>query len=313
MAETVEVGGREVALSKPEKLLFPGSGRDPGLSKGGLVDYYRRAAATMLPHVAGRPVSMHRFPDGIGGKRFFQKDAPDYFPDWIRTEEVAKEGGTVRHVVCDDAATLVYLANQACITPHVWLSRVAHLERPDRLVFDLDPPDGGGRSGDERGLDRLRWSARRTRDLLDALGLPAFLMTTGSRGFHVVVPLEPAAGFDAVRDFAAGVARLLARRHPERLTVEHRKAKREDRVFVDYLRNGYAQTAVPPYAVRARPGAPVATPLEWRELGRATPRRYTVKNLFRRLGQKGDPWAGIGDSATTLDGAREALRGIAGP
>ncbi|MFP3940905.1 MAG: non-homologous end-joining DNA ligase [Thermoanaerobaculia bacterium] len=312
MAETVEAGGREVALSNTDKVLFPGPGRDPGLTKGDLVDYYRRVAATMLPHVTGRPVSMHRFPDGIDGKRFFQKDAPDYFPDWIRMEEVGKEGGTVRHVVCDDAATLVYLANQACITPHVWLSRVAHLERPDRLVLDLDPPEGGGRSGDDRGVDRLRCVARRTRDLLDELDLPAFLMTTGSRGFHVVVPLEPAAGFDEVRELAAGVARHLARRHPDRLTVEHRKAKRGDRVFVDYLRNGYAQTAVPPYAVRARPGAPVAAPLEWRELGRATPRRYTVTNLLRRLAQKEDPWAGIDDSAATLDGAREALRKMAG-
>ena len=311
MAETIEVGGREVALSNVGKVLFPGSGRDPGLTKGDLVDYYRRVAATMLPHVAGRPVSMQRFPDGIDGKRFFQKEAPDYFPDWIRTEEVAKEGGTVRHVVCDREATLVYLANQACITPHVWLSRVAHLERPDRLVFDLDPPENGGRSGDDRGLDRLRWAARRTRDLLDVLGLPAFLLTTGSRGFHVVVPLEPAAGFDEVRAFAARVARRLARAHPDRLTVEHRKAKRGDRVFVDYLRNGYAQTAVPPYAVRARPGAPVATPLEWRELGRVAPRRYTMKNLFRRLAQKEDPWAGIDASAVTLDAAREALRALA--
>lgn len=299
MTLTLTVDGRSLAISHPEKTYFP----DAGITKGDLVDYYRRIAGTMLPHVAGRPVSMQRFPDGIAGQRFFQKDAPDYFPGWIHTEEVAKEGGTVCHVVIDDAATLVYLANQACITPHVWLSRVVHLDRPDRMILDLDPPEGA--AGEDLG--RLRRSVRWTRDLLEELGLEPFLMTTGSRGFHVVVPLEPAEDFDAVRAFARSAAKVLAARHPDRLTVETRKAKRGDRVFVDYLRNGYAQTGVPPYAVRARPGAPVATPVDWEELSGLAPRRYTLQNLFRRLARKDDPWAAIDRHRTTLREARERL------
>lgn len=304
MNQTLQVDGRTVEITRPDKVLFP----DGPVTKRDLVDYYRRVADTLLPHVAGRPVSMLRFPDGIEGNRFFQKDAPDYFPDWIHTEEIAKEGGSVTHVVIDDAATLVYLANQACITPHVWLSRVEHLDRPDRMILDLDPPDGS--AGEDLG--RLRRSVRWTRELLQELGLEPFLMTTGSRGFHVVVPLEPEEGFEAVRAFARKAAEALAARHPDRLTVETRKAKRGDRVFVDYLRNGYAQTGVPPYAVRARPGAPVATPVGWDELSGLEPRRYTVRNLFRRLSQKADPWAEIDYHRTTLGEARERLDGLRG-
>ncbi|HEX6199539.1 MAG TPA: non-homologous end-joining DNA ligase [Thermoanaerobaculia bacterium] len=298
MAKSIRIDGRTIELSNTGKVLFP----DAGLTKGDLVEYYRRVADTMLPHLRGRPVSMQRYPDGIDGKRFFQKDAPDYFPDWIRFEEVAKEGGTVRHVVCDDAATLVYLANQACITPHVWLSRAEHLERPDRMIFDLDPPEAS-----EKGPGPARRAARTVRDRLRDLGFEPFLTTTGSRGFHVVVPLEPEAGFDEVRAFAQALARELAARQPDRLTVETRKDKRGGRVFLDYLRNGYAQTAVPPYAVRARPGAPVATPVSWEELSGLDPRRYTVKNLFKRLGQKEDPWAEIDRKRKPLGDARERL------
>jgi bifunctional non-homologous end joining protein LigD len=298
MADSIKIDGRTVELSNTGKVLFP----DLRITKGDLVEYYRRVADTMLPHLRGRPVSMQRYPDGIDGKRFFQKDAPDYFPDWIRFEEVAKEGGTVRHVVCDDAATLVYLANQACITPHVWLSRTEHLERPDRMIIDLDPPEAS-----KKGPGPARRAARTVRDRLRELGFEPFLTTTGSRGFHVVVPLEPEAGFDEVRAFAQALARKLAARQPDRLTVETRKDKRGDRVFLDYLRNGYAQTAVPPYAVRARPGAPVATPVSWDELSGLDPRRYTVKNLFKRLGQKADPWAGIDRHRKPLGDARERL------
>jgi bifunctional non-homologous end joining protein LigD len=303
MADALTLDGRTVEITKPDKVFFP-DGPDGPVTKRDLVGYYRRVADTMLPHVAGRPVSMLRFPDGIAGPRFFQKDAPDYFPGWIHTEEVAKEGGTVRHVVIDDAATLVYLANQACITPHVWLSRIDHLQRPDRMILDLDPPDGA------EDLGRLRRAVRWTRELLEELGLEPFLMTTGSRGFHVVVPLVPEEEFDPVRAFARSAAETLAARHPDRLTTETRKAKRGERIFVDYLRNGYAQTGVPPYAVRARPGAPVATPVGWDELPGLGPRRYTLANLFRRLSRKDDPWAAIDRHRTTLGEARERLRAL---
>lgn len=291
----LEVDGRAVQVSSPDKVLFP----DDGITKADLAGYYVRVAEAMLPHVKGRPVTMQRFPDGIGGEAFFQKDAPDYFPGWIRTAKVKKESGTLDMVIAEEAATLVYLASQACITPHVWLSRIDRPQRPDRLIFDFDPP------GDDFGA--VRDGARRMRDLLEELGLVPFVMTTGSRGVHVTVPLDRSAGFDTVRAFARACADLLVRRRPKHLTVEHRKAKRGGRVYIDTARNAYAQTGVAPYAVRALPGAPVATPLEWSELGRAGPRSTTIANLFRRLGRKDDPWADIDRRARPLAKAARRL------
>lgn len=300
----MRVGRRSVEIGNPDKVLFPAS----GITKRDLASYYRDVAELLLPHVRDRPVSMHRFPDGIGGEDFYHKNVPDYFPDWIRTERVEKEGGTLRQLVIDSAATLVYLADQACITPHAWLSRVDRPRHPDRMIFDLDPPG----SDPESAFEEIRWAARRVKALMDDLGLLPFVQTSGSRGLHVHVPLDRGAGFDEVREFARAAADLLARRHPGRLTTEQRRAKRGGRVFLDVLRNAYAQTAVVPYAVRARPEAPVATPLEWEELGRADllPTSYTVDNLRRRMARKQDPWAGIGRHARSLRKPRRALDGL---
>lgn len=298
--KTIERDGHEVRLSNLDKVFFPGA----DITKGDVVDYYDRVAETMIPHVRGRFISMHRWPDGIEGEDFYQKEAPGYFPSWIRTGIVPKEEGSNRQVIVDDRATLVYLADQACLTPHVWLSRADRIRKPDRLVFDFDP------TGDwEEAFDGVRWAARRLRAFLEDLGVQAWVMTSGSRGLHVSTALEPTLDFDSVKPFARDVATVLAERYPDRLTVEVRKAKREGRIFIDYLRNEYAQTAVPPYAVRARPGAPVATPLEWDELSRSglDPRRYTLRNLFRRLGQRADPWVGIDRAATSLDEGRRRL------
>ena len=293
----MNVGGVEV--SDAGKVFFP----DAEITKGDVAGYYGRVADTMLPYVRGRCVSMHRWPDGIDGKDFYQKEAPDHFPDWIRREEVArKEGGSVRYVVADDARTLVYLADQGCLTPHVWLSRVEAPDMPDRMVFDLDPPGEG-----ESSVGEVRWAARRLKDLLDELGLAPLVMTSGSRGFHVHVILDGSADFDTSRAFARDVCSLLSDQHPERLTVAQRKSERGDRIFLDYLRNGYGQTSVPPYAVRARPGAPVATPLTWDELSGAEPRSYGVDNIFRRLGQTTDPWKESLDEPSDLEEARARL------
>lgn len=299
-ALAMEVGDREVEVSSPEKVLFP----EDGITKADLAEYYARVADTMLPHMAGRPISMQRFPDGIDGEAFYQKDAPDYFPDWIRTTRVKKEGGSLDMVIAEEPATLVYLASQACITPHVWLSRADRPDHPDRLIFDLDPPEGD--------FAPVRTAARRVRKLIEDTGLTPFLMTTGSKGVHVTVPLDRSAGFDEVRAFARRCAELLAARHPAELTVEQRKAKRGDRVYLDTMRNAYAQTGVPPYAVRARPGAPVATPIGWSELGRVEPDSYTICNLFRRLARKEDPWAGIDRKAGAVGRASKRLEDIEG-
>jgi len=292
---TIDVDGRSVEVSREDKVLFP----EDGVTKGDLVEYYRQVAPVMLRHLRDRPLVMHRFPDGIDGEGFYQKDTPEYFPEWIRRVSVEKEGGTVEHVVCSSAADLVYLADQACITPHVWLSTVGDLQRPDRIVFDLDPPDGG--------VAAVRSAARRVRDLMEEIGLVPFVMTTGSRGYHVVLPLRQETVFDDARDLAHDAARVLAARHPDELTVAQRKEKREGRVLVDYLRNSYAQTQVTPYAVRARAGAPVATPIDWDELGSVDPRRYDLDAALRRLRQKDDPWQDLPRHARSFDGPREAL------
>jgi bifunctional non-homologous end joining protein LigD len=279
-------------------LFFP----DDGFTKGDLIDYYDRIGDRMLPHLKDRPLMMHRFPDGIAGKDFYHKETPDYFPDWIETVSVKKEGGRVNHVVCANRATLVYLADQACITPHVWLSRRDRLNHPDRLVFDLDPP------GED--FAPVRQAAFYIRDLLDELDLESFLMTTGSRGLHVVVPLNRQDNFDTVRGFAQQLAETLAERHPDELTVEPRKNKRGGRLYLDTARNSYAQTAVAPYSVRAKNGAPVATPLKWHELKnrKLTARTYTINNIFRRLGSEDDdPWQGLNRRGKSLDKAGRKL------
>jgi bifunctional non-homologous end joining protein LigD len=292
----LKAGRRTVSISHPDKQLFPS-----GVTKAELAEYYARVTPAMLPHVRGRPLSLQRFPDGVDRQGFFQKNASGYFPNWIEIVEVPKRGGTVRHAVATDPATLVYLANQNTITPHVWLSRRDRLDRPDRLIFDLDP------SRDD--FAAVRRAARDFGELLEELGLSPFAMVTGSRGVHVTVPLERRADFAEVRAFAEDVASLMAARHPDRLTTEFRKAKRGGRLLLDVARNAWAQTAVPPYAVRARAEAPVAVPLEWSELGssKLRPDGWTVRTLFKRLDSRGDPWEKIGSAARPLGGARRQL------
>ena len=291
----------EFKLSNPGKVLFPAA----GLSKGDLIDYYERIAPWMLPHVAGRPLSLVRYPNGIEAEGFMQKNASDYFPDWVRRARLAKQDGVVDHVVAEDAATLAYLANQACVTFHVGLSRVDRIDHPDRMVLDLDPSDDD--------FAKVKWAAREARALLEEVGLVPFLQTTGSRGLHIWVPLDRSADFDQLRDFASRIAELLVARRPRELTTAQRKAKRGDRVFVDVGRNAYAQTAVAPYSVRARPQAPVATPIDWAELEdpKLGPQRYTIRNLFRRLGRKRDSWAEIDRHARALEPASQRLHRLA--
>ncbi|MGW2321694.1 non-homologous end-joining DNA ligase [Streptomyces sp. NPDC001680] len=298
--DEIRVGGRRVSLSNPDKELFP----DDGITKAELVDYYRSVARPMLTHLKDRPLVMERYPDGYRGKSFFHKDVPDYFPDWIRTVEVPKEGGRLTMAVCDDTATLAYLANQACITPHPWLSPANCLDCPDRLVFDLDPPEG-----EENGFATVRWSARTLGDLLTELGLRPALMTTGSRGMHLLILLDRRTDFDTARRFARRVADLLAARHSDRLTTEPRKNKRRGRLYLDTQRNAYAQTSVAPYAVRARPHAPVATPLDWDELDDPDlgPRRWTLRTLPERLDKYGDPWKGLSRCRRSLRTAQQRL------
>jgi len=304
-AESVTVSGIRVELSNTGKLLFD----DPEITKGDLVRYYRDMAGRILPHLRDRPLVMARYPDGIRGERIFQKNIPGYFPSWISRVEVEKAGGELRQVVCDKAATLVYLANQACIELHAFLSKTGELECPDQLVFDLDPP-GEDRFGDVVLL------ALRLRELLeDELKLTAYVKTTGGKGLHIHLPLRASDDFDAARRFARQASEVLAARNPDLLTTQQRRAGRGDRVYADVMRNAYAQTVVAPYSVRARPGAHVATPLWWEELEdrELTPRRFTLRSIGDRLERLGtsDPWAGLGRRRYGLARAARRLEQVA--
>jgi bifunctional non-homologous end joining protein LigD len=300
----VRAGRRTVEITHADRVVFPSA----GLTKLDLARHYDRVAPVMLPHVRARPVAMDSYPDGVSGDGYYIKEIPTHFPDWIARATVPKRGGEVTHVLANDGATLVYLAGQNVVTPHVWLSRADRPDRPDRLIFDLDPS--------RERFSEVRAAARALGEMLRDLDLAPFAMTTGSRGLHVVVPLRRRETFDAVRGFARAVAGALVAHDPKRLTTAQRKSGRGDRIFVDVLRNGYAQHAVAAYAVRAKPSAPVATPLRWEELDdrRLGPQRWTVQTIGARLDSDGDPWKGIARHARGLGAAIRRLerRGVDG-
>ncbi|HEX3715340.1 MAG TPA: non-homologous end-joining DNA ligase [Trebonia sp.] len=278
-------GGAAIQFSHLDKVFFPGD----GITKGDLIGYYREMAPRMTGYLKDRPLVLGRYPDGITGHRIVQKNVPDYFPDWITRTQVGKQGGTVCHAVGDKPATLEYLANQGCIELHVFLSRVGALDRPDQLVFDLDPPD-------ESGFKQACGLAVELREMLThELNLTAYAKTTGGKGLHVHVPLRPEKDFDEVRGFARDVAAALVSRSPGQLTIEQRKEQRGHRLYLDIMRNAYAQTVVAPFSVRARPGAPVAVPLHWAEVeaGKLSPRQLTLRTVAGWLAGRDDPWAGM--------------------
>jgi bifunctional non-homologous end joining protein LigD len=280
-------------ISHPDKLLFPAD----NISKGELASYYEHVAPFMLPHLRGRPVTMERFPAGIEQKGFMQKDVSKGFPDWLVRVEVAKKDGSLHAPLIDDTRSLLWLANQNCITPHVWTSRHPHLHEPDLCIFDLDP------AHDEPEV--LRSACLSVRALLHELGLPTWLKTSGSKGFHIAVPLVPRSDFDTVWRFAHAVGTVLVKRHPEQLTQEFLKSERKGRILVDTGRNGYGATFAAAYAVRPRPGAPVSAPCTWDELesGHVTPQSFALRTLRARLDEVGDLWRDLHQNAVSLDDA----------
>jgi bifunctional non-homologous end joining protein LigD len=284
-------------ITHPSKVLFP----EDGITKGELAAYYEAIAPVMLPHLRGRPVTMERYPAGIGEKGFFQKNVARGFPDWLSLVEVPKKDGAVRHPVIRDLRSLLWLVNQNCITPHVWPSRAPNLYRPDLCVFDLDPS--------EEALDVLRRAALSVRALLSELGLPSWVKTTGSKGFHIVVPLDAKAGFEDVSRFANAVGALLVKRDPEHLTQEFSKADRGGRIFVDTGRNGYSATFAAAYAVRAKRGAPVSAPCAWEEIerGEVGPQSFTLRTMPARVAAMGDLWSDMRRHRRSLHRAMEGL------
>lgn len=290
----------DITTSNPDKIYYP----EAGLTKGDVVGHYRTVAEAMVPHLRGRPLTLRRYPNGIAGQTWYQKEASPKLPSWIRVEAIPQRTTSdVRHVICDDAATLVYLANQAAIEYHIWSSTVDDLEHPDMVLIDIDPPD-------HVTVADLREIARLVRDVYTAAGLTPYLQATGGRGFHVVAPLEPSYTYEEVRDLAKVAAEVLARLDPDRLTTAVRKNQRGDRVYLDILRNGYTSTFVAPYSLRARPSAGVATPLDWHELGKAEPDGWTPKRMKERLARKRDPWAGMADHAASPARAMELLKAL---
>jgi bifunctional non-homologous end joining protein LigD len=277
-------------ISHPEKVLFP----DDGITKGELADYYEAIAPVMLPHIRGRPVTMERFHRGIGEKGFFQKNVVKGFPEWLERVEVKKKDGTVHHPIVTDTRSLVWLANQNSITPHVWTSRVPKILKPDICVFDLDPSD------DDQ--DRLRSAALLMRGVLDELGLASWVKTSGSKGFHIVAPVHSKMNYGKVARFAHSVGELVVRRDPENLTREFHKKDRGGRILVDTGRNEYSATFAAAYAVRARPGAPVSAPCTWAEVerGKVGPRTFTLRNMAARVADVGDLWSDLLDCEQSL-------------
>ncbi len=290
------IGGIEVAVSNPDKVLFPG----PRITKGELVDYYQDHAEHILRHAMDRPVTLKRFPDGLDGEAWFQKHAPAGLPSWVTTAGIVRSEGRppVQHIVLDQPATLVYLANLAAIELHVGMAGVEDVDHPTELVLDLDPSPGAS-------IELVRRATRWSRQVLEELGMPTRLKSSGSRGFHVHGLLDGGGDQELVRDIARGAATILAHRHPVELTVEFRKDRRGSKVFVDWMRNSPKQTAIAPYSVRAREDAPVATPMAWDELPGTDPQRWNLRSVRRRLAQREDPWepvagASVRQVATSL-------------
>lgn len=279
----IQSGRHIVETSNDDKVLFP----DSGITKADVIAYYRDIAELIMPHLRQRCLTIQRFPDGIGEEGFYQQNRSDYFPDYVGSKVLERVGDekSVDHIVVDNVAALIYLVDKATLTFHGWLSTVTTPHHPDRIVFDLDPSGNDFRSV----ID----CARLLRDALENAGLVPFVMTTGSRGLHVVAPLSGDFDFDDARAFAKAVAAETVAREPSRFTTEQRKKARRGRLYIDIGRNAYGQTAVLPYSLRAIESAPVATPLDWDELGRGelSPRSYDIGNLRRRIAQKKDPFA----------------------
>jgi bifunctional non-homologous end joining protein LigD len=271
-------------ITHPEKILFPAD----GITKGELASYYEAIAPVMLPHLRRRPITMERFHRGIGAPGFFQKDVVKGFPEWLKRVEVPKHGGTVHHPIANDLRSLLWLANQNSITIHVWPSRTPNLYNPDICIFDLDPPN-------EDDLDTLRAAALKLRELLNELGLPSWIKTSGSKGFHSAVPLHGKSEFGEVARFAHTVGRVLVSRDPDHLTQEFHKVDRGGRILVDTGRNGYSATYAATYTVRARPGAPVSAPCTWEEVERGDvgPKTFTLRTMAQRIVAMGDLWADL--------------------
>lgn len=288
----IKVGGHIIETSNEDKILFPSS----KITKSDLINYYHKVGKLMLPYVKDRPISMVRYPSGVDKEGFFQKEAGEYFPSWIKTKKIKNKQikGSTNYVVINNVATLVYLANQACIAPHIWLSKIDKINYPDKIVFDLDPAG--------KDFSMVQDGAMIIKTAVEKFNLMSYVMTTGSKGVHVVIPIKRVHTFDFVHNFTNELAKYLVENNKNLFTLEMRKNKRKKLVFIDFLRNAFGQTSVAPYAVRARKIPGVATPISWKELQSSSlkPNKYTIKNIFKHLDKNEDPWKNMLKSAKAI-------------
>jgi len=285
---------RPADVSSPGKVLFPKA----GITKRDLAEHFELVAPLMLPHVRQRPLALEAYPGGIAKKGFYLKAVQDHYPEFVHRATVDKRGGEITHALADNADTLIFLAGQNVVALHQWLSRADAPRKPDRLIVDLDPSEGG------RFAD-VRAAAREAGERLRAAGLVPFSMTTGSRGLHVVCPLRRDHDFTDVHGYTRALAEQMVADDPKRLTLEWHVAERGSKIYLDVNRIAYAQHAVAPYSPRARERAPVATPLRWEELSdpKLKPDRWTVKTIGARIDSEGDPWKGMARRARGLPDA----------
>lgn len=285
-------------VSNADRVVFP----EAGLTKGDVVAYYEKVADLMIVHLAHRPLTVQRFPKGLPGGGFMQKNAPAHYPDSIERFTTPKqEGGTTTYPVVIDAGDIAYLANQGTITFHVWPSRLPNEWNPDRIIFDLDPPEDGSHD--------VAAAARIVKELFDTLDLPSTPVATGSKGFHVVAPIRPTLAADRLSTALYRSAHMLAANHNELLTIEFRKENRKSRIFVDWMRNHPGATSVCPWSLRPRPRATVATPITWEELASTEPATWTLRTIDERLTTP-DPLAQLASDPPDATAAIERLESI---
>jgi bifunctional non-homologous end joining protein LigD len=299
---TTEIGGHTIKFSNLKKVYYP----DEGYTKGDVLHYYDCVSSLIVPHLKDRPLSLKRYPNGIKEEFFFQKNTPETFPSWLRTELIDSDhnGRPIRYVFAEDRADLLYIVNLGCIDHNPWMSRSPHLENPDFVLIDLDPQ--------ECPFELIVDAALMVKRILDKIGLKGYPKTTGGDGLHVYIPVEPIYSYDETRTFAELIARLVIAERPEMFTTPRSVAKRQkNRVYFDYLQNAKSKTIAAPYVLRAYPGAPVATPLDWREVTRSLhPSQFDIRNALDRFAEKGDLFAGVLEAPQALDRAIEKLSAL---
>ncbi|HUA61193.1 MAG TPA: DNA ligase D [Verrucomicrobiae bacterium] len=296
----LKIGGRTLKFTNLKKVFYP----DEGYTKRDVLNYYNEVAHLILPHLKDRPLSLKRYPNGIKEQYFFQKDAPESFAPWLRTEGIESDhngGAPIHYVFAEDRASLLYLVNLGCIDHNPWMSRTPHLDEPDFVLIDLDPQGCS--------YDLIVDAALMVKDVLDQIGLKGYPKTTGGDGMHVYIPVEPGHSYEETRTFAELISRLVVKARPEMYTTPRSVAKRQkNRVYFDYLQNGKSKTIAAPYVLRAYAGAPVATPLEWDEVRHGLePAQFNITNAVARFREKGDLFAGVLKKPQHLDKALEKM------